>query len=212
VTVDELLQHGDFGVGTFDGFDGEMVLVDGTSYQVTRDGVRVAPGDAPVPFAVATHFLPERTAEFAAVASFDELIRRLDGLRNTGNEFFAVRIDGRFGHVKTRAVVRTDGPTSLTDAAARQAEFAFDNIEGLVVGFWTPDYAKSLNIAGWHLHFLTGDRLGGGHLLACAGTGLRVQVQHISDFRMAIPETAEFLRADLTQDTSREIDRAERDR
>ena len=211
ITVGELSRHGDFGLGTFADFNGEMVVVDGTTYQVTRDGVSAAPDEAPVPFAVVTHFLPEKTTDFATIVSFDDLIGRLDALRNTDNQFFAVRIEGNFDYVKTRAVCKSDGSASLVDAALTQAEFEFRDVEGVLVGFWTPEYAKSVNVVGWHLHFLTADRSGGGHLLACQGAGLRAQVQHLSDFRMAIPETVAFLKADLTRDTSGDLDKAEKD-
>ncbi len=191
--------------------DALVVVVDGTTYQVTRDGVSAAPDEAPVPFAVLTHFLPEKTTDFATIVSFDDLIGRLDALRNTDNQFFAVRIEGNFDYVKTRAVCKSDGSASLVDAALTQAEFEFRDVEGVLVGFWTPEYAKSVNVVGWHLHFLTADRSGGGHLLACQGAGLRAQVQHLSDFRMAIPETVAFLKADLTRDTSGDLDKAEKD-
>jgi acetolactate decarboxylase len=211
ITVGELVRHGDFGLGTFADFDGEMVLVDGTTYRVTRDGVSAAPDEALIPFAVITHFMPEKSADFETIASFDDLVCRLDTLRETANAFFAVRIDGTFDRVKTRAVCRSDESASLIDAASHQTEFEFRRVEGSLVGFWTPEYAKSVNVAGWHLHFLTADRNGGGHLLACSGAGWRVRVQHLSDFRMAIPETAAFLKADLTRDTSRDLERAESD-
>lgn len=211
ITVGDLVGHGDFGLGTFADFDGEMVILDGVTYQATRDGIRVASGGALVPFAVVTHFTPEASADFGSVASLDELIGRLDSMRNTANEFFAVRCDGTFDYVKTRTVCKTEGSVSLIDAASNQIEFEFQRVEGVLVGFWTPEYVKSLNVAGWHLHFLTADRRGGGHLLACRATELRAQVQHISDFRMAIPENAAYLQADLTRDTSRELAGAETD-
>jgi acetolactate decarboxylase len=210
ITVGELACHGDFGLGTFADFNGEMVVVDGTTYQVAREGVKVARDEAPVPFAVVTHFMPEKSIDFGAITSFDDLAGHLDALRNTGNEFFAVRIEGAFDHVKTRAVCKSDGSASLVDAASRQAEFEFRDAEGVLVGFWTPEYAKSVNVAGWHLHFLTADRRGGGHLLDCQASRLRAQVQHLSDFHMAIPETAAFLKADLTRDTSQELAKAEK--
>ena len=34
----ELLTHGDFGIGIFDHLDGEMVVLNGTVYQVKIDG------------------------------------------------------------------------------------------------------------------------------------------------------------------------------
>ncbi len=133
-------------------------------------------------------------------------------MRDTDNEFFAVRIEGTFDSVKTRVACKTDGQQSLVEVGCKQAEFSFGPVYGVIVGFWTPEYVKSLNIAGWHLHFLTADRSGGGHVLGCAAPSLVAQVQHISDFRMAIPETAAFLKAALTRDTSSELADAERDR
>jgi acetolactate decarboxylase len=212
ITVRELERHGDLGLGTFSDLDGEMVLLDGTVYQVTAEGVKVAPDEATVPFAVVTRFVPEKTSDLAAIGSLEDLAGRLDATRNTDNEFFAVRIEGTFDHVKTRAVCRSEGSASLVDAASHQAEFEFHGVEGILVGFWAPLYARSVNVVGWHLHFLTADRRGGGHLLACRSARLRAQSQHLSDFRLAIPETAAFLKADLTRDTSGILDDAEKDK
>ena len=131
-------------------------------------------------------------------------------MRNSNNLFFGIRIDGRFGYVHTRAVCKMARGIGLADAAAKQSEFDFRDVAGTMVGFWTPAYARTVNIAGWHLHFLSEDHSGGGHVLDIAGTALRVQVQHLDDFRMAIPESPEFLKADLTRDPSTVLDKAER--
>src|SRR6516225_9922370 len=41
-TVGELLRHGNFGLGTFNGVDGEMMVLDGRVYRGNTDG-RAAP-------------------------------------------------------------------------------------------------------------------------------------------------------------------------
>jgi len=210
VTVGELKRHGDLGLGTFADLDGEMVVVDGHFWRVPGAGaVREAVDSDLAPFAVVTSFRPERSLELASVVSIDDLFRQLDRLRISNNLFFAVRIDGRFSHMHTRAVCKKAG-ASLVSAAANQAEFDFRDMAGTIVGFWTPEYARTVNIAGWHLHFLSEDRSGGGHLLDVAGSTLKANVQHLDDFRMAIPESPEFLKADLTQDPSKALDKAER--
>ncbi len=210
VTVGELKRHGDLGLGTFADLDGEMVVVDGRFWRVPGDGaVREAADSDLTPFAVVTSFRPERSLELASVVSIDDLLGQLDQLRTSNNLFFAVRIDGLFSLMHTRAVCKKAG-VSLVDAAANQAEFELHEIVGTIVGFWTPEYAKTVNIAGWHLHFLSEDRSGGGHVLGIEATKLRAQVQHLDDFRMAIPESPEFLKADLTQDPSKALDKAER--
>jgi acetolactate decarboxylase len=213
VTIGELKQHGSFGLGTFDGLDGEMLGLDGHFYQVLGDGtVREARDDAKAPFAVVTEFRAERELVLDHVESFDDLSAQLDRKRDTGNLFFAVRIDGHFSEIRTRALCRTPSGVSLVNATAHQPEFALTDVSGTAVGFWTPLYARTINVAGWHLHFVTGDRTGGGHVLDCQATDLRVQMQDLADVRIAMPETAAFLQADLSQDPSQELDLAERGR
>ena len=146
------------------------------------------------------------------VEGFADLTAQLDAVRRTENLFYAVRIDGRFAHLKTRAACKALSGVSLVDATSRQAEFEFTDVSGTLVGFWTPSYAKTLNIAGWHLHFVTDDRSGGGHLLDCRAIGLRVQMQELADVRIAMPETAAFLQADLSRDPTKDLDVAERGR
>jgi len=41
IPLAEIKKHGDFGLGTFNGLDGEMVMLDGHVYQITSGG-RVA--------------------------------------------------------------------------------------------------------------------------------------------------------------------------
>ncbi len=211
VTIGELKRHGSFGLGTFDGLDGEMLALDGHFYQVLGTGaVREARDDARAPFAVVTEFRAEREFVLDRVESFDDLIAQLDSRRETGNLFFAARIDGRFSHIRTRALCKTASGVSLVDATAHQPEFALTDVSGTAVGFWTPVYARTINVAGWHLHFVTEDRFGGGHVLDCQGVDLRVQMQDLADVRIAMPETAAFLQADLSHDPSQELDLAER--
>src|SRR6267378_5684905 len=49
----------------------------------------------------------------------------------------------------------------------------------------------------------------GGHLLECSGKDLRVRVESLSDFHLSLPESEEFLRADLSKDTSKDLAYAE---
>jgi acetolactate decarboxylase len=188
-----------------------MLALEGHFYQMRGSGEVTEPGDdARVPFAVVTVFRAERESTRDYVESFETLATHLDGMRRTENLFCAVRIDGRFARVRVRAVCKAAIGVSLVDATSHQAEFALTNVVGTIAAFWTPSYARSINIAGWHLHFVTADRTGGGHLLDCQGVGLRIQVQDLADVRIAMPETAAFLQADLSQDPSRDLDVAER--
>lgn len=62
VSSSVLLEHGDFGLGTFEGLDGEMVILDGQIYQVTNR-VQHRTDEFLVPFAAIRH---EQNAAFIA--------------------------------------------------------------------------------------------------------------------------------------------------
>ena len=79
VNVGNVAEHGDFGLGTFDGIDGEMVVYDGVVYQVRYDGnVTVAHESTGVPFASVHHFISDRNGSLGAVASYQALEEALN--------------------------------------------------------------------------------------------------------------------------------------
>ena len=210
VTVGALREHGDFGLGTFAELDGEMIVVDGRFYQVRSDGRAHEVDDrASTPFAVITHFVPEQRIGGVTCASLGELSTVVDRLRDSENAFYAIRVDGEFARLHTRAMCRTEEGVPLAEAAAHQPEFELRHVGGTMIGFWSPAYAKTLSIPGYHLHVLTSDRTAGGHVLDCAGTNLHVQVQRELDLRVSLPHSAEFLKADLTRDPTEDLDKAE---
>ena len=213
VRVGTLREHGDHGLGTFEHLDGEMVVVDGHCFQVRSDGsVHEVADDVLSPFAVVTHFVPQTTIGLDDCPDLAHIMATCDRLRHTDNCFFAVRVDGHFDYVKTRAMCKTAEGVPLVVAAAHQPEFAYENLAGTLVGFWTPEYAKTVNIPGYHLHFLSHDHQRGGHLLQCRGRQLRLQLQREGVLSIAMPETEAFLKADLRQDPSANLERAETDR
>ena len=210
VSSNLLLNYGDFGLGTFENLDGEMVVLDGAIYQVRSDGkVTKIEKDVGTPFAVVTHFVADQDQMIENASSFKDLTKICDRYRDSDNLFYAFRIDGHFGHVHTRAMRETLEGLPLAKAAAIQPEFEFTGVDGTLVGIWAPQFSSALNIAGYHFHFLSEDRSKGGHLLECSGKHLRIRVERLNDFHLSLPESEEFLRADLTKDTSTDLAYAE---
>jgi len=210
VRVGTLLEHGDLGLGTFESLDGEMVIVDGRCFQVRSDGsVHECGDDALSPFAVVTRFAPDEAVMLPECPDLAHLTRRFDALRSSDNFIFALRVDGDFDYVHTRAMCRTREGVPLVQAAAVQPEFEYRNVRGTLVGFWTPEYAKAFNVPGYHLHFVSDDRTRGGHLLQCRGNNLRLQIQREGDYHIALPETDDFLNADLRRDPTADLAQAE---
>jgi acetolactate decarboxylase len=210
VSTKVLLDYGNFGLGTFENLDGEMVVLEGAVYQVRGDGtVSKITGDVGTPFAVVVPFVADQDADFKSASSLKEITRICDGFRDSDNLFYAFRIDGHFTRVHTRAVRATLDGLPLAKAAQIQPEFDFQNVSGTLVGIWAPQFSSALNVAGYHFHFLSEDRTKGGHLLELSGDNLRVRVERLNDFHLSLPESEEFLKADLTRDPTKDLAYAE---
>ena len=210
VRVRTLREHGDLGLGTFENLDGEMVIVDGRFFQARSDGsVTEVDDNVLAPFAVITRFAPDPAIVMQQCPDLSHLLAQFDQLRHSDNFFFALRVEGHFSYVRTRAMCRTEEGVPLIQAAAVQPEFEFHDVLGTLVGFWTPEYAKTLNVPGYHLHFLSADHKSGGHFLECSGLNLRLQIQREGDYRVALPETEDFVKADLRRDPGADLAKAE---
>lgn len=210
VSVQSLLQHGDFGLGTFANLDGEMVALEGRVYQVQGTGrVLEASPTAGVPYAVMTRFSPETDLLIGPTGSFGELEKCCNALRTSGNIFYAFRLDGTFKNIRTRAVSPPVEGARLVDAAKAQSEFRFKDVAGTLVGLWSPGFSSAFSVAGYHFHFLSEDRQEGGHLLECECGPLRLRMEALTDFHLALPETEAFLKADLSKSTADELAYAE---
>jgi acetolactate decarboxylase len=211
VRVSRLLQHGDFGLGTFIDLDGEMVVLEGVCYRISSDGVvTTVDGDRLIPYAVVTRFSAELAKPSQQLNSFSELVEVCDALRSSENVFYAFRVRGKFSAVKTRAMKAVPHGTGLKAASSGQEEFSFEDQEGTLVGLWSPGFAGSFSVPGYHFHFLSADRKRGGHVLECQAVDVTIGGCAMHEMHVSLPETAEFLKADLSHDPSDDLMIAER--
>jgi len=203
----ELRWKGDFGIGTFDHLDGELIMLDGIIYKAKSDGTVVQVSDSmKVPFAAVTYFVANAPRVIDAVPDFEALKKKLDALRAGDNLFYAIRVEGLFDVVKYRSVPPQVKPyPKLADVAARQPVFERRAIRGMLVGFWCPEYAKSLNVPGYHLHFISEDRKSAGHLLDCVWQQGTAQAEMISEFELTLPRTAAFQTLRLSGESSHDL-------
>jgi acetolactate decarboxylase len=210
----ELAEHGDLGLGTLNGLDGEMIAIDGQFFRAGVDGSvgEVAP-DARTPFAVVTRFEPEIDERIDGLLEQPQLLARLDQLIPSGTASCAIRLDGRFELVRARSVPRQHPPyRPLTEVVAEQHVFELVGIEGTMLGFRFPDYAEGVEVGGYHLHFISAGRRRGGHVLASRSNGLRVRLDPASELRIELPPAVDLADPDLAASTHAAVDAVERDR
>jgi len=209
--LEDLRNHGDFGIGTFDSLDGEMVALDGEYYQVKTDGVAyLVGGNETTPFSTVTFFHVDEAAAIHNAENMTELSLQIDEILPSKNVFYALRIDGTFPYVKTRSVPRQDRPyLRLVDAIKNQTVFEMENVTGTVVGIWAPHFSEGLNVPGYHLHFITADRRAGGHILDIAVDEGEVLLDITSGFAMELPKEGDFYSVDLSKDLQSELEKVE---
>ncbi|MBK5218235.1 MAG: acetolactate decarboxylase [Thermoleophilia bacterium] len=208
----ELAEHGDLGLGTLNRLDGEMIALDGEFLRADVEG-RVHPiaAEAKTPFAVVTRFEPTIDARIEGSLGHAELLARLDQLVPAGASSCAVRLDGTFELVRARSVPAQRPPyRPLTEVVAEQNVFELRDVVGTMLGFRFPAYVEGIEVAGYHLHFVSEDRSRGGHVLdSRAAEGLRARLDPSDDLHIELPPAIDLADPDLAAATHEAIVRAE---
>lgn len=211
--VGEIRKHGDFGIGTFHALDGEMIVLDGVVYQAKADGrIYVASDSQTTPFATVTYFDRDLSAATDSTMNLSGFSSTMAGRLPAGNMVYAVRIHGTFPLVKVRSIPAQDKPYPMLAAAAtNQSVYTFTDSTGTVVGFYTPVFFKGLNVAGYHLHFISEDRKTGGHILDfIVPANTTVEYDITPEFTMVLPTSGDFTQVDLSKDLSGELAKIEK--
>lgn len=166
VTYGEIAAHGDFGLGTFNGLDGEMVAVDGQFFHLHADGsASLTDRSDLTPFALVTFFRGDVGRPVDAVTTGQELESTVADLVVAERDFYPIRVDGRFRQIVTRTAARQSAPyRPLDQATTDQVVSRFSDIDGTLVGFRAPDYARGISGVGYHFHFIDDARRSGGHV------------------------------------------------
>ncbi len=194
ITIKQLKGYGDFGLGTFNGLDGEMIELDGEVYRINADGVpNIVENSVKTPFSTVTFFDADRRLNIKNEVECRKLETIIDEFLPTKNVFYAIKIDGFFNHVKTRSVPKQNKPfPTLAEALKKETRFQLNNVKGTMVGFRFPSYIREINEPGYHFHFITEDRKAGGHVIKCRVYEVKVDIDNSSDLNLKLPSTSEF--------------------
>ena len=201
-SVEHLLSRGDFGVGTFNALNGEMLILDGVCYRLSSDGT-VAPAAATelTPFAVATRFESHLTIRLDTPHTRSDIAAILDDATPSDNYLYAFWLTGDFEFVRTRTVAKQSKPyRRLVEVTKGEPVQMFEQLAGDIVGFLTPVYQKGIGIAGDHAHFISANRQSGGHVLDYVLTHGELNICVGTDLHLELPRTSEFENADLDDD------------
>lgn len=206
ITVAEVRERGDFGIGCCEHLGGEVIILDGAVYECTLDGppARMADHDI-LPF---VDVCPSHPVAPTGVdgQDLDDLTRTIESQLVSRNLFHAVRVDGVLAHARIRVTRRQEHPyRPLADVTRDQVETELSGIRGTLVGFWAPAIYQGITVAGLHLHFLAADRSVGGHVLDVTVGSATSSVVAYPRFHLHLPTDPQFLRTELTHDDDHRI-------
>lgn len=210
-TIGTLRANGNLGIGTFNDLDGEMVLLDGQVYCLRPEGdAELIPDTVRTPFALTTFFEGDTEDSFDTPVAEQAFEHAVLDLIPSPNLMYAIRIDGRFDYVRARSVPKQSNYLPLAEIAKLQTVFEFRDVEGTIIGFYTPSFLSGVHLAGLHLHFITADRKRGGHLLGAASNNVSVKLQHAPSIELGLPMTLDFLTMEQTRDMEADLNKVER--
>ncbi len=213
ITLAELRKFGNHGIGTFDALDGEMIMLDGTVYQVKSDGKAYQPASSlKTPFASVVHFAPDLEFNIDNISDFDAFEKMIDKHLPNKNLPYAVKFSGQFKYIKTRSVPAQKKPYKpLAEVVKTQPIFEMHDVKGTVFGFYLPAAMKGLNVCGLHLHFLTADKTAGGHILDFNCGQMRIHTDTYSSYKVIFPADTDFFASvDFSVDRTSELKAVEK--
>lgn len=210
MTKDELLSYGDFGIGTFNKLDGEMIVLDGKVYQAKADGKIYTPDRVTVPFASVSFYKADKEEDVTGPLTYEELEKEVDKMVPDMNVFCAVKAYGRFSGMKVRSVPAQSKPyPPLAEVVKTQSVYEYKDIEGIVVGYRLPNFVKGVNVGGYHLHFIDKDRKSGGHILGFTMADGKITADSQNRLLLILPERG-LAHVDLDKDRSEELNKVEK--
>lgn len=207
--LSQLLEHGDLGIGTLDYIDGELIILDGKAYQAigTGDKAQVIEldGSQTVPYAAIVKHVADQSFAINQEMSDLDLKEKLEARFGTANLFQSLKITGRFKKMHVRMIQKSDIGPAFAEVAKNQPEYTEEEVEGTLVGFWTPELFHGVSVAGYHLHFLSDDKQFGGHVMDFQIQEGQVEIAQIDALVQDFPKNSQaFKEADFDVDQLRQ--------
>ena len=209
-SVKELLKHGDTGIGTYDGLDGEAIILNGKAYNGRANGVvsEMSDNDS-LPFTTVAFFDESVEEEKVTFESIEDFKAKLAAELPSTNFFYMIKMHGKF-NARVRSCFKQEKPYEpLFKVAKDQREFEYHDIEGYVVGVYCPNYVEGMNLPGWHIHFISEDLTKGGHILKLSGEKVSYKLNKLNGWDLVLPETKEFSTFNLKEDLSKKTEAVE---
>lgn len=193
MTIGKIKSKGDFGLGTYNLLDGELIALDGVFYQVASDGKIVkAAMDRKIPFASVTVFKQDTVFALSNVKDFEELQNAILQAHPSSNHFYAIRIHVMFDTGVTGGAnkVKSNETKGIAEFMTSRPLYKASQKTGNIIGFYCPTFIGGVDLSPFHFHFIGDDKTYGGHLLSGSfkpDTKIEVQLDVKENYQIVLP-------------------------
>lgn len=197
-TIKDLLIHGDFGVGSQEKLLSELVILDGVPYGIQADGIaKVLSSSSQIPFAAVKFFKADTSFEITHEMSLKQFQTFLDSVIGS-NTFAAIKLKGNLSSIRYRSFYKQEKPYHPTkDALAKK--FYKEDMQGTLVGYYTPRSAEVLNSPNYHFHVIDSDKKTGGHVLEGTISSGKVEIDFSRDLSVRLPNPSSLQHINLNK-------------
>lgn len=195
ITASELKTKGDIALGSYNFLDGELIMLDGILYQAREDGTVIIPDDdIKIAYANAAFFNQEEEFLLKDIADYDQLRNEINKRIPSKNYFYAFKIKGQFEKLKCGGLHKQEKPfeKGLDVLIPDRPIFEKENVSGTMVGFYCPEFIGNINVAGYHMHFISDDGKFGGHVMEFEAKQINVAYDQMNQYQFVLPETEEY--------------------
>jgi acetolactate decarboxylase len=169
ISVKDLRNKGDFGLGTYNYLDGEMIVLDGIFYRaVTNGDISEIKLECQVPYACITFFAADFEYEIKEVKNIEMLEEQILNKLPSIKKPYALRIECDFESIILGCISRIDPKKNISfdQLLQNRSLYKKENISGTIVGFYNPPSFASIDLSPFHFHFISNDKKYGGHLVS----------------------------------------------
>jgi len=199
-----LAQKGDFGLGTINQLNGEMIAFDGHFYSIDKNGVASEIADTIcTPYALVSLFKPQHFYTIKQISNISALNQYLLSLLDNINIFYMIRIDGEFASLQLRSetchCMRGIPISELLDKD--QVKYSIKKSKGTLVVTFSPAYTQNMCITNFHYHYLNDDKTTGGHVFDLKVVSAHISIQPLYRFQLELTNIPELKFMSLDIDT-----------
>ena len=187
--VQDNLKYGNFGLGTFNGLNGEMIIYEGEIYRANYYGELEKVYIEKSPFTVITDFCSENEFQINNLNQ-DEVFDIIKSNFNTNKLIYAIKINGVFSFVNLRSNSKQEKPyPDFSKILKNSNYFTKENINGTLIGFYFPESFEKINPPGFHFHFIDEYNKIGGHVTDFNTTVATIHLNQKTNYNLILPKS-----------------------